>query len=289
MSYYLLDHPSPSGPNFYTSRRSPIVGIVIHITAGAEDTDMQGEDVSAENTAAYAARTTRTVSWHSTVDSDSIIPMLPDAYTAFHVRNYNSSTLGIEICKRDVTWADEPADWVEATLLNAAKVCRRWASNHNIPVRHVSKAQLDKALSRSRPTPTGFIGHSELDPSRRRDPGPDFPWDTFFDMIKGDYTPSAPKPKPTPPPPSPPSTISDDEEFADMRVLKVESPLLYGKDVEAVQVLLKEVHGLSVGTSGADGYYGNDTAAAVERFQSRKKIGKDRAVGPVTRTKLNGG
>ena len=184
MSYYLLDHPNPSGPNYYTSRRQPIVGIVIHITAGAEDTDMQGVDASAESTAAYASRTTRSVSWHSTVDSDSIIPMLPDAYTAYHVRGYNSATLGIEICKRDVTWSDEPADWVTATLNNAAEVCRRWAKDHNIPIRHVTKEQLDRSLARAKPTPAGFIGHSELDPSRRRDPGPDFPWERFLALVK---------------------------------------------------------------------------------------------------------
>lgn len=175
--FYLLDHPNPHGPNYYESRRKPCRVIVVHITAGLEDLDMRGDDISAERTAQYAASTTRDVSWHGGSDSDSYLYLLPSTYTAWHVQNYNSGSYGWEISKRDTTWADEPDDWKAATLRNTADGMRPIVNKYNIPLRLLTRAQVDAGWA-------GFVYHSVLDPTRRTDPGKDFPIAQLFQLIR---------------------------------------------------------------------------------------------------------
>lgn len=162
--YYLLDNPNPHGPHYYDSRRKPVRQIVLHITASVEDQGMRGGDESAEQTARYAASTEREVSWHAGADSDSWLPLLPPGYTAWHAVGYNSGTWGLEISKRDTTWSGEPADWVEATLTNAADACRPIVDEYGIPLRLLTREQVDHGVK-------GFVYHSTLDPERRTDPG----------------------------------------------------------------------------------------------------------------------
>lgn len=181
--YYLLDHPNPTGPNYYTTRRKPLLAIVVHCTAGLEDQDMIGEDTSAEATARYCATTTRDVSWHSGSDSGSVVKLLPAGYTAWHASSYNSPTYGHEISKLDMSWADEPAAWVAATLRQAALALAPIAERYNIPLRHATVSELNAAIAAGGP-PVGFIGHDVLDPTRRTDPGRDFPWSTFLRMVR---------------------------------------------------------------------------------------------------------
>jgi hypothetical protein len=183
MGYYLLDHRNPHGDHFYTSRRGSIKAFVVHITAGLENQNTTLPDHSAEGTANYAATTDREVSWHSGSDADSSLDLLPYNYTAFQVVGYNSSTAGHEISKRDDSWTDEPAVWVERTLRNAAKHLAPKAKEYKVPLRHATRAELDRAIANNS-APVGFVSHASLDPDRRTDPGPDFPWNRFLGYIK---------------------------------------------------------------------------------------------------------
>lgn len=191
--HYLLDRAVAHGPKWYTTRRQPILAICLHVTAGLEDLDTL-DDHSAEKTAAYAATTDRTVSWHEGTDADSTISLLPDNYTAFHVGGYNSSTLGREISKRHTDWRSMPRHWIDATLANAAVADARWCRRWGIPVRKASRAELDAAITRWRnggpALPVGFLAHWELDPSRRNDPGrlpgkttDTFPWRSYLELV----------------------------------------------------------------------------------------------------------
>ena len=177
MGYYLLDNRGSREKNWYSTRRSSLRVIVMHITAGLEDLDTVN-DHSAENTARYAATVTdRLVSWHAGADADSYLDLLPASYTAFHCRGYNSSTWGLEISKRNVKWAGMDPKWVEKTLRNAARAVVPVVRDYGIPLHLLSKAQVDAGQK-------GFTAHAFLDPSRRSDPGADFPWNRFFQMVR---------------------------------------------------------------------------------------------------------
>lgn len=174
MDYFLLTQRRKAA-NWYTSRRSSLRVIVMHITAGLEDLDGVN-DQSAEKTAAYAATTDRKVSWHSGSDADSFLYLLPSSYTAFQCVGYNSSTYGHEISKTNISWGDEPAEWITKTLQQAADCLRPIVRENKIPLVLLTKAQVDAGMM-------GFTAHAFLDPDRRTDPGFDFPWQRFFRLL----------------------------------------------------------------------------------------------------------
>lgn len=188
MTYYLLDHPNPNGDHFYTTRRKPLIAIVVHITASIEDIDLIGPDRTCEAEAKYAATTSREVSWHSGSDTDSYIDLLPYSYTAFQCINYNSSTAGHEISKSETDWRDDDPEVIRRRLNNAADAIRPKAEKYRIPYRKATKAEVDNAIANGGP-PVGFISHHELDPTRRIDPGwvngvDTFPWTQFFTILR---------------------------------------------------------------------------------------------------------
>lgn len=200
MPGYLLDHPNPHGEHFHRSRRGTVLAIVVHITAGLEDLDGV-DDHSAEKTAAYCATTERAVSWHSGSDADSALDLLPATFTAWHAAGYNSRTYGHELSKTSPDWRSAPEAWVDATLRIAARHLAVKARELGIPVRKANRRELDEATARNL-NPVGFIGHAELDPARRRDPGivgatETFPWARFLELVAAYQRPaSAPPPAP---------------------------------------------------------------------------------------------
>lgn len=192
--FYLLDHPNPNGDHFYRSRNRKLVGQVIHITAGLEDIDLIGPDTSCESVSRYAATTDRSVSWHSGSDTDSHIYLLPYSFTAWQCVNYNSSTTGHEISKLETNWRDDDPRVVEKRLKQAADCLRLPMTANRIPFRKASKGELDAAIS-SGGNPVGMVGHGELDPTRRTDPGiitisgrrvDTFPWLKFIEILNDD-------------------------------------------------------------------------------------------------------
>ena len=172
--HYLLDHPNPHGPHFHTTRREPIRLIVLHTAENAPD--YTPPDTGAEAVARYASVTDRRVSWHVTIDSDSTIPMLPDEYTAFHVRGYNSISLGLEMATRAEEWYGSPDEWRYPLLYRVIDQLAEWCQTHQIPPVYVTKSQVDAGRR-------GITGHAELDPTRRSDPGHAFPFTWVLDEV----------------------------------------------------------------------------------------------------------
>lgn len=185
--YYLLDHPNPRGPFFYDNRRPCQHGIpsdklphIIVVHTAESLPDYHEADTSGESLAKYASTTERSVSWHSTVDSDSDIAMLPDNFTAFHVVNYNRCAVGMEIATQAYRWvelATNYLNWYDAIMAKAANRVAWWCKTHGIPALRLTKAQVDVGGR-------GVIDHARLDPGRRTDPGAAFAWNRFITDVR---------------------------------------------------------------------------------------------------------
>jgi hypothetical protein len=255
MSYALAANPHK---NFYPTRHKRVDLIGLHVTAGLQDLDMEGSDQSAEGTNRYGATTSRQASWHKCVDSDSIADALPDEYTAWHIRNYNSNSLGLEISNRDARWDNKPLPWVNATLRNAAKVCHAWEKKFNIPRRLLTKAQVDAGER-------GYTYHRFLDAARRTDPGTTFPWALFVELLeqldKGEE--KTPTKKPDTKDDKDPGKLKVDGDFGSLTVARLQ---------ESLNRTLKTHLEL-------DGDFGPNTKKALQR---RLKVDDDGKIGPQT-------
>lgn len=246
----------PAGKFYSTRRNGPVLGIVLHITAGLQDLGMDGTDSSAESVAKWAASGNAKVSWHVGVDSDSIVPCLPATYTAWHAAGYNSRTFGIEISKLNVDWSTVPAAWVTATLKNAARALAPIVVKYRLPLALRSKAQVDAAIRAGEPF--GFVYHSSTSAGTRSDPGKNFPVGRLFDLIRAEI------------------------DGAPATARTVLRPGDRGDDVKALQLLL-----IAAGADiVADGSYGPATEAAVRAFQTARGLDVDGIAGPATHTAL---
>lgn len=179
--YYGLDHPNKYGIqngdgryHGYQVRRSTLRIIVCHTPEVLPD--YTGVDDSAESVSKYFSTTDRSASAHVNIDRDSIVPWLPPDHVAFHVRNYNSIGYGVEIGYRASEWGKRP-DVDEQIIDNVARHLAPIIKRYAIPLHFITKGQVDKGAY-------GFTSHAELDPTRRSDPGPRFPWQDLFTSIK---------------------------------------------------------------------------------------------------------
>ena len=103
MGYYLVDNENPNASlrengkkgNYYPRRSRAIQGIVVHTAEGGTD---------AMAIANYLSKTERVASAHVVIDNKNIINLLPDDFTAFHVRSHNSKSLGLELAYYASSW-----------------------------------------------------------------------------------------------------------------------------------------------------------------------------------------
>lgn len=192
--YYLLDKANPGAvanpDGTYWGRQvmaAPPIWITVHTAESFAD--LIGADLGAENVAAYFARSTTAASYHTLVDSDSVVHCLPSGldelpvHVAYHCAGRNTANLGISFACRSSEWPTMPADYRRRMLANGADVVARWIRAHDIPLRRVTLAEVDAGVP-------GITGHGIVQPEDRSDPGlatvfqPSlFPWDEFFELI----------------------------------------------------------------------------------------------------------
>ena len=200
MSFYLLENPNPNGQFYYPSRRTCQHGftkphlIVLHSAENLPDFDPP--DMGAESVAKYATNTQRKVSWHTTIDSDSVIRMLPFDHVAWHVRDYNTCSVGYEIATRHDAWLKSPEWWLHQLYDRVANEIRVAGNELDIPMVDV----------RGDSSARGVTTHAVLDPSRRKDPGQAFPfeWVTWMAANGWRYGPPGAAQPTEPEPPHPP-------------------------------------------------------------------------------------
>lgn len=227
-------------PNF-NDRRHPVDLLVLHYT-GMETGDAaldRMRDPEAEVSAHYLV-------W----EDGRIVKLVPEDKRAWHAGvsswqgddDLNSRSIGIEIVNGGHDWpldgdtlAPYPTEQINAVILLCRAIIDRW----NIPS-------------------TRIVGHSDIAPARKTDPGEHFPWGLLARAGIGPWPESSP---------ADPSSLSDVSTVAD-------GPHLIGRGlgsgdkndaVARMQTLLAEI-GYELDATGA---YDTATADVVKAFQRR--------------------
>jgi N-acetylmuramoyl-L-alanine amidase len=205
-------------PNHGERLGKPVDAIILHYTG------METEEQALARLCDPAAQ----VSCHYTVGADgTILQLVPEARRAWHAgksywdgeRDMNSVSIGIELMNGGHDFGMSPYPDVQISAL--IELCRDIGSRHSI-------------LS------SRILGHSDIAPFRKRDPGEHFPWATVAAAGVSHYVPPQPG--------------------GDEPLLKRGSS---GEKVEGLQGMLA-IYGYDISVTGL---YGKKTEVIVAAFQ----------------------
>lgn len=169
MGVYLEDHP-PESAQYRAERRAEVSGgIVVHDTESPAD--LVGPDGGAEAVASFISTRSDPGSYHTLFDSDSILRLGRYEWEMFgEGTGGNRWAIHIAAAYRKAQWPNLPPDFRHRTLVNAARAAAdaaRWVrATTGIVVPAIKISPADYRARRP-----GFLGHGDIDPDRRTDPG----------------------------------------------------------------------------------------------------------------------
>lgn len=170
--------------HYYPGRKSPLRLIVIHTMEAPEGPQ------TARNIASYFARGSVVASAHVCVDATELIECLPPSAVAFAAPGANHDGYQIEHAgyarQTQQEWEDE---YSQKMLRLSAVHARKIAQAHGIPFKHLTDAELARGEK-------GFCSHDQVSRVYKRsnhwDPGPNFPWKHYMNLVAGETPPADP-------------------------------------------------------------------------------------------------
>ena len=178
--------------HFTVAHREAVDWIVIHATQGAE---RNGAAVATAERFAGIGQEAPQASAHYAIDPIQVIQCVRETDVAWHCPGANRRGIGIEHCglseQTPAQWADEGSEAeLQQSAVLAAAMCARWG----IPAVRLSP---DDILHGQR----GIAGHMDFTaafqtPNGHHDPGPDFPWQHYLDLVHAAIDAAAGTPTP---------------------------------------------------------------------------------------------
>ncbi|GAA1557033.1 hypothetical protein GCM10009804_12330 [Kribbella hippodromi] len=159
-SVQAVDYPgaiwnAASTSNYRAGRTAAITTIVIHVTQGSyAGTISWFKDPAAQVSAHYVVRSS----------DGQVTQMVAEKDTAWHVRTENPYTIGIE----HEGYVDQPSWFTDAMYRSSAALTRNIADRRGIPK--------DRAHIK---------GHSEMPNNDHTDPGPNWNWNYYMQLVNG--------------------------------------------------------------------------------------------------------
>ncbi len=128
----------------------------------------------------------RKVSAHLCIDNNSIVQCVFDNDVAFAAPGANHDGIHLELAGVAKQTKNEWMDPYSILVLeNAANAAAQYCLKYNIPVKHLTNAELKSGQK-------GIVGHVQVSEvfkkSNHTDPGKGFPWDHFIDRVKHHHT-----------------------------------------------------------------------------------------------------
>ena len=181
MSFYLLDNAQPNTQQWgYPRRGAKLSGTCIIHTAECA-MDFEGADSSAENCANFIRTRSDYGSYHTLVDSDSIIEMVPYEYEAWQDSQTNPWAVGLSCAVQADNWHTIPADRKDRIYRNLATAAADFVSymktkGITVPIRRITGQEARNGIP-------GFCAHGDSGVDRH-DPGAQFDWAKFFNYTR---------------------------------------------------------------------------------------------------------
>lgn len=182
MSFYLIDNPPVRRQ--YTTRRIDTPNLIV-VHTSEQPPDVIGDDDGAIKLARYIQRRGTAGCYHTIVDSDDSLPLVPPELQCFGARFVNDRAIHISHATKSAAWDTLPPNYRTAMLQNSANQVAEWCVTYGIPIARVTDGLADG-------TSTGICSHGDVDPTRRTDPGTTFPWTEWLEMVARAATPDGP-------------------------------------------------------------------------------------------------
>lgn len=184
----LLETRRPASDQYHAPRRAMVTSYGIHTAESV--LDQVGSDTGAEGVAEFIANRGDPGSYHDVGDSDSAVAVVPPQWEAFHCRGGpNRWSLSYSFACRTTDWVRmAPERRAGFLTVGARRVVDRieWIETQagwnrgRFPIRRITKAQAEAGVG-------GFFAHADMDPTRRTDPGLEFPWSEFLALVGEEY------------------------------------------------------------------------------------------------------